>query len=103
MFTHPPYEFLLTPEDIPLDVVYEDSDLMVVNKPPGLGDPSTTISMARRVANFGEQLTLNPTERYVRGDNKGDLKLIRKGMKTLPVFGMIDRNIQESYEWLESN
>ena len=68
-----------------------------------LGDPSTTISMARRVANFGEQLTLNPTERYVRGDNKGDLKLIRKGMKTLPVFGMIDRNIQESYEWLESN
>ena len=36
MFTHPPYEFLLTPEDIPLDVVYEDSDLMVVNKPPGM-------------------------------------------------------------------
>ncbi|MEJ6547201.1 MAG: 23S rRNA pseudouridine1911/1915/1917 synthase [Arcticibacterium sp.] len=36
MFTHPPYEFLLTPEDIPLDVVYEDSDLMVVNKPAGM-------------------------------------------------------------------
>ena len=36
MFTHPPYEFLLAPEDIPLDVVYEDSDLMVVNKPPGM-------------------------------------------------------------------
>ena len=29
MFEHPPYEFLLTPEDIPLDVVYEDDD------PPG--------------------------------------------------------------------
>ncbi len=26
----------LTPEDIPLDIVYEDSDLLVVNKPAGL-------------------------------------------------------------------
>ena len=24
------------PEDIPLDVVYEDADMMVVNKPPGM-------------------------------------------------------------------
>ncbi|MCK0158428.1 RluA family pseudouridine synthase [Cellulophaga sp. F20128] len=36
MFTHPPYEFLLQAEDIPIDVVYEDEVLMVVNKPPGM-------------------------------------------------------------------
>ena len=36
MFTHPPYEFLLEPEDIPLDIVYEDDVLMVVNKPAGM-------------------------------------------------------------------
>ena len=36
MFEHPPYEFLLTPEDIPLDIVYEDDTLLVVNKPPGM-------------------------------------------------------------------
>ena len=36
MFEHPPYEFLLQPEDIPLDVVYEDASLMVVNKPAGM-------------------------------------------------------------------
>ena len=36
MFEHPPYEFLLTPEDIPLDIVYEDEELLVVNKPAGM-------------------------------------------------------------------
>jgi len=36
MFEHPPYEFLLTPEDIPLDIVYEDEVVLLVNKPPGM-------------------------------------------------------------------
>ena len=36
LFEHPPYEFLLTPEDIPLDIVYEDDELLVVNKPAGM-------------------------------------------------------------------
>lgn len=35
-FAHPPYEYLLVPEDIPLDIVYEDDDLLVVNKPAGM-------------------------------------------------------------------
>lgn len=32
----PPYELEIIPEDIPLDIVYEDEYLLVVNKPPGL-------------------------------------------------------------------
>ena len=32
----PRRELEIIPEDIPLDIVYEDDDLMVVNKPPGL-------------------------------------------------------------------
>lgn len=36
LFEHPPYEYLLTPEDIPLDIVYEDEELLVVNKPAGM-------------------------------------------------------------------
>ncbi len=36
LFAHPPYENLLTPEDIPLDIVYEDEALLVVNKPAGM-------------------------------------------------------------------
>jgi 23S rRNA pseudouridine1911/1915/1917 synthase len=36
MFAHPPYENLLVPEDIPIDIVYEDDELLVVNKPAGM-------------------------------------------------------------------
>lgn len=36
LFEHPPYEFLLVPEDIPLDIVYEDEAVLIVNKPPGM-------------------------------------------------------------------
>lgn len=36
LFEHPPHEFLLVPEDIPLNIVYEDEALLVVNKPAGM-------------------------------------------------------------------
>jgi 23S rRNA pseudouridine1911/1915/1917 synthase len=36
MFEHPPYEFLLVPENIPIDIVYEDDQVIVVNKPAGM-------------------------------------------------------------------
>lgn len=36
LFEHPPYEYLLVPEDIPIDIVYEDDHLLVVNKQAGM-------------------------------------------------------------------
>lgn len=36
LFEHPPYEFLLVPENIPIDIVYEDDAVLVVNKQPGM-------------------------------------------------------------------
>lgn len=36
MLDRPHFENTIAPEDIPLDIVYEDEDLMVVNKPAGL-------------------------------------------------------------------
>jgi len=36
MFEHPPHEFLLVAEDIPLNIVYEDDVLLIVNKPAGI-------------------------------------------------------------------
>ena len=36
MLDRPHYDTTIEPEDIPLDVVYEDDDLMVINKPAGL-------------------------------------------------------------------
>lgn len=67
MFEHPPYEYLLTPENIPLDIVYEDDSLLVVNKPagmvvhPGHGNYSGTLINAL-VYHF-ENLPNNSSER----------------------------------------
>lgn len=36
MLDRPHYDNAITPEDIPLNIVYEDDDLMVINKPAGL-------------------------------------------------------------------
>ena len=36
LFAHPPFENLLVGEDIPLDIIYEDDTLLVVNKPAGI-------------------------------------------------------------------
>jgi len=36
VFEYPPREIELIPEDIPIDIVYEDDDLLIVNKKPGM-------------------------------------------------------------------
>jgi len=36
LFAYPPYENLLTPEAIALDIVFEDDTVVVLNKPAGL-------------------------------------------------------------------
>jgi 23S rRNA pseudouridine1911/1915/1917 synthase len=35
-FEHPPHENLLVAEDISIDIIYEDEDVLVVNKPAGM-------------------------------------------------------------------
>lgn len=36
LLNRPRYENTIDPEDIPLDIVYEDTDVMVINKPAGM-------------------------------------------------------------------
>ena len=36
LLDHEPHDYTITPENIPLTVVYEDDDLLVINKPAGL-------------------------------------------------------------------
>lgn len=36
VFAHPPREIELIPQNIPINIVYEDNDLIIVNKDPGL-------------------------------------------------------------------
>ncbi|MFN3756334.1 MAG: RluA family pseudouridine synthase [Flavobacterium sp.] len=67
VLSHPPYEHLLEPEDIPLDIVYEDEHLLVVNKPagmvvhPGHGNYSGTLVNA--LAFHFQNLPMNSSER----------------------------------------
>jgi 23S rRNA pseudouridine1911/1915/1917 synthase len=67
LFAHPPYENLLVGEDIPLDIVYEDDALVVVNKAagmvvhPGHGNYSGTLLNA--LLHHFESLPLNANER----------------------------------------
>lgn len=67
LFPHPPYEFLLLPENIPLDIVYEDDSLLVINKPaglvvhPGHGNYSGTLINAL-IYHF-ENLPMNSSDR----------------------------------------
>lgn len=67
LFEHPPHEYLLTPEDLPLNIVYEDDQLLVVNKEagmvvhPGHGNYSGTLINAL-IYHF-ENLPLNSNER----------------------------------------
>ena len=67
LFEHPPYEFLLVPENIPLDIVYEDEAVLVINKPagmvvhPGHGNYSGTLVNA--LAYHFEKLPMNGNNR----------------------------------------
>ncbi|HEX8515677.1 MAG TPA: RluA family pseudouridine synthase [Bacteroidia bacterium] len=36
VFAHPPREIELIPQDIPIDIVYEDDSLIIINKQPGM-------------------------------------------------------------------
>src|SRR5699024_9455556 len=57
-----PEELAVEPEDIPLDIVYEDADLLVVNKPKGMvvhpapGNPCGTLVNAL-LAHCGDSLS----------------------------------------------
>ncbi|MDP5000301.1 MAG: RluA family pseudouridine synthase [Flavobacterium sp.] len=67
VLSHPTYEQLLTPENIPLDIVFEDDQLLVINKPagmvvhPGHGNYSGTLVNA--LAYHFENLPMNSSER----------------------------------------
>ena len=64
LLDHEPHDYTITPENIPLTVVYEDEDLMVINKPaglvvhPGHGNYEHTLLNALAYY-FGEKLDMN--------------------------------------------
>ena len=68
VLSHPPFEHKIIPEEIPLDIVYEDEALLVINKPPGLvvhpGHGNYTGTLVNALAyHYGNRLPLNSSER----------------------------------------
>ncbi|MEO9892440.1 RluA family pseudouridine synthase [Aurantibacter sp.] len=67
LFEHPPHENLLVPEDIPIDIVYEDDTLLVVNKPAGMvvhpGHGNYTGTLINALIFHIENLPVNSNER----------------------------------------
>lgn len=67
LFHHPPYENLLVAEDLPLEIVYEDDSLVVVNKAAGMvvhpGHGNYTGTLVNGLLHHFENLPSNSNER----------------------------------------
>ena len=67
LLSHPPFENRVDPEDIPLDIVYEDAALLLINKPAGLvvhpGHGNYTGTLVNALAFHFENLPMNSSER----------------------------------------
>ncbi|MBU2994966.1 RluA family pseudouridine synthase [Cellulophaga baltica] len=67
LFEYPPHEDLLVPEDIPIDIVYEDDALLVVNKVAGMvvhpGHGNYTGTLINAVLFHIKDLPVNRNER----------------------------------------
>ncbi|TDS57554.1 RluA family pseudouridine synthase [Myroides indicus] len=67
LMKQPPFENIIIPENIPLNIVYEDDYLLVVNKTPGLvvhpGHGNYTGTLVNALAYHFESLPLNSSER----------------------------------------
>lgn len=67
MLAHPPFENRVDPENIPLNIVYEDEALLLINKPAGLvvhpGHGNYTGTLVNALAYHFENLPMNSSER----------------------------------------
>ncbi|CAL2080994.1 RluA family pseudouridine synthase [Tenacibaculum sp. 190524A05c] len=67
VLAHPPHENLLVAEDIPINIVYEDDDVIVVNKEPGMvvhpGHGNYTGTLVNGLIHHIENLPKNSNER----------------------------------------
>ncbi|MDY7393771.1 RluA family pseudouridine synthase [Aureibaculum sp. 2210JD6-5] len=67
VLAHPPHENLLVAEDIPLDIIYEDNEVLVVNKPAGMvvhpGHGNYSGTLVNGLIHHIENLPSNSNER----------------------------------------
>lgn len=67
LLSHPPFENRVDPENIPIDIVYEDDALLLINKEPGMvvhpGHGNYTGTLVNALAYHFESLPMNSSER----------------------------------------
>jgi 23S rRNA pseudouridine1911/1915/1917 synthase len=67
LLAHPPFENRIDPENIPLDIVFEDDVLLVINKPPGLvvhpGHGNYTGTLVNALVYHFQNLPINSSNR----------------------------------------
>lgn len=67
LLSHPPFENRVDPENIPLNIVYEDDTFLLVNKEPGMvvhpGHGNYTGTLVNALAYHFENLPMNSSER----------------------------------------
>lgn len=67
LLSHPPFENRVDPENIPIDIVYEDDALLLINKEPGMvvhpGHGNYTGTLVNALAYHFENLPMNSSER----------------------------------------
>ncbi len=106
----PPAEADVIPQDIPLDVVYEDSDIIVVNKPAGMvvhpapGHPDNTLVNALlyhckgSLSDIGGHLRPGIVHRIDR-DTSGLVIAAKNNAAHLPLAAQLrDRSLYREYE-----
>ena len=107
LFTHPTYENLLVGEDIPLDIVYEDDALVVVNKAAGMvvhpGHGNYNGTLLNALLYHFESLPLNANDRpglvhRIDKDTSG-LLVVAKTEKAMTHLAkqFFDKTSQRSY------
>ncbi|MCX7694453.1 MAG: RluA family pseudouridine synthase [Caloramator sp.] len=94
----------ILPEDIPIDVVYEDTDLLIVNKPPFMvvhptkGHPTGTLSNA--VMNYFKNTNQNSIVRLVNRldrDTSGLVMIAKSQFAHQQMANKMDRDEVEKY------
>ena len=107
-YTYPQKEFELIPEDIPLNIVYEDDDLLIVNKDagmvvhPGFGNYSGTLVNAlafhfKNLPNMGDEDRPGLVHRIDK--NTSGILVIAKTEKSMTILAkkFADRELNRKY------
>lgn len=107
LLDHEPHDFTITPENIPLNIVYEDDDLLVVNKPAGLvvhpGHGNYEHTLLHALAWHFEEELKTKNEKLKLDINNPDIGLVHRIDKDTSGLLLIAKTWKRKRIWLGSS